>query len=110
MDAKMEAKVGHAAGKVWMLLGEKGPIAIPRIPKLLKDRSEVVYQALGWLAREHKVHYHAAGKSTTVSLNDFEAQVYRRLFAAKAQTPGAAEGAANVARKMGSSGTVTLGG
>jgi hypothetical protein len=52
----------------------KGPIAIPQIPKLLKGKSEVVYQALGWLACENKVDYVSAGNNCA---ND---QILRVLF------------------------------
>jgi hypothetical protein len=101
MDVKMECTVGQTAGKVWMLLGERGSVAIPRISKLLKEKSEVVYQALGWLARENKIRYGAAG-SNTVSLNDSEAQAYRHLFAAKAQTASSGTGTAPLARNAAS--------
>ena len=39
----MKNKIGEVAGRVWKTLGEKG---------------DIVYQALGWLAREDKINYY----------------------------------------------------
>jgi hypothetical protein len=92
MAALTHEKIGEEAGKVWMLLGDKGSLQIAQIPRLLNDSSELVYQALGWLARESKLHYKVAGGATSVSLNDFEAQVYRSLFSRAGSAPVAPAG------------------
>ena len=50
----MKAKIGSTAGKVWETLNEKGEVDISRLPKILKEKTLIVYQAVGWLAREDK--------------------------------------------------------
>jgi hypothetical protein len=50
----MKNKIGEVAGRVWKTLGEKG---------------DIVYQALGWLAREDKINYYQKERRTFVSLS-----------------------------------------
>ena len=54
----MKDRIGEIAGKIWTILGEKQNIDILKLPRILKERGEIVYQALGWLAREGKINYH----------------------------------------------------
>ena len=42
---------------------------IPGRPKILKEKGEIVYQTLGWLAREDKTKYHSKERKTFVSLS-----------------------------------------
>jgi hypothetical protein len=51
----MKNKIGEIAGKIWKTLGEKEDVEILRLPQILKEKGEIVYQALGWLAREEKI-------------------------------------------------------
>ena len=69
----MKAKIGSTAGKVWETLNEKGEVDISRLPKILKEKTLIVYQAVGWLAREDKVEYRAKGEKTYVRLAEHEA-------------------------------------
>lgn len=64
----MHTLVGVTAGKVWDTLHKDGPLPISQLPKKVHERDVVVYQALGWLAREDKIRYEAKGKTTLVSL------------------------------------------
>ena len=68
----MKERIGELAGKVWKILKEKEEINIERLPRMLKERSVLVYQALGWLARENKLEYHVKGGKTFVSLTGAE--------------------------------------
>ncbi len=47
---------GNNAGIVWDTLNKKGPQVQTKIQKLTKLREEEFYGAIGWLARENKVH------------------------------------------------------
>ncbi|MDY6863967.1 MAG: winged helix-turn-helix domain-containing protein [Thermodesulfobacteriota bacterium] len=68
----MKDVIGNTAGKVWNLLKEKEEIEISRVPKILKEKTLIVYQSMGWLAREDKIGYRTEGDKTYVSLTDFE--------------------------------------
>ena len=46
----MKNKIGEMAAKVWKTLGEKEDVEISKLPQILKEKGEIVYQALGWLA------------------------------------------------------------
>ena len=63
--------IGQAAGQVWTVLSQaEGPIGITEVPKRAHLKTQVAYQALGWLAREGKVEYQTKGRKTEVVLMD----------------------------------------
>jgi len=64
----MYTEIGETAGKIWEALKSEEQLAISKLPKKVNERDVVVYQALGWLARESKVMYQTKGKTTLVSL------------------------------------------
>ena len=64
----MKAKIGELAGKIWSTLRSKKEVNVSELPKLLNEKPVLVYQALGWLAREDKVSYQAKGRKIIVSL------------------------------------------
>ena len=64
----MKGKIIETAGKTWKVLGEKEEVKISDLGKLVKEKGDVVFQALGWLAREDKIHYIARKRQTFVSL------------------------------------------
>ncbi len=68
----MKEKVGETAGQLWDLLKKKGELNLADVPKHLTEKSAVVYQAIGWLARENKIEYRTAGAKTFVSLAESE--------------------------------------
>ena len=68
----MIEKIGEAAGEVWEILKEKEEVNISQLPRLLNEKSAVVYQAVGWLARENKIEYRTVGAKTLVSLTESE--------------------------------------
>jgi len=47
----MKNKIGEIAGKIWEILGKKEDVEILRLPQILKEKGEIVYQALGWLEK-----------------------------------------------------------
>ena len=73
----MKMKIGEMAGRVWETLGEE-EVAVPRLPQILKEKGGIVYQALGWLAREDKIDFHKKGGKTFASLNHEEREIFKR--------------------------------
>ncbi len=49
-------KVGETAGQVWQVLESSGPQTLAQIKKAVKEPTEVVLFAVGWLAREDKLN------------------------------------------------------
>ena len=78
----MKDKIGEIAGKIWTILGEKQNVNILKLPKILKEKGEIVYQALGWLAREDKINYHTKERKTFVSLSHEEREIFRNSLEA----------------------------
>ncbi len=78
----MKDKIADIAGKIWTILGEKQNVDILKLPKILKERGEIVYQALGWLAREDKIKYHSKERKTFVSLTHEEHEIFRTSLGA----------------------------
>ena len=68
----MKDKIGDAAGAVWRVLNENDKVELSALPKLLKQKETMAYQAVGWLAREDKIQYHTEGRSTFVTLTPQE--------------------------------------
>ena len=64
----MKVKIGNTAGKIWETLRKKEEIEVSRLPS-------VVYQALGWLARENRLNYHTKKSKTFVSLIEFKQNI-----------------------------------
>jgi Mn-dependent DtxR family transcriptional regulator len=66
----MKEVVGQTAGRVWELLKKNHEMTISQLPKALKQKDTVVYQAVGWLAREDKIEYHTKGNKTVLSVKE----------------------------------------
>jgi hypothetical protein len=77
----MKYRIGEIAGKIWIILGEKQNVNISKLPRVLKEKGEIVYQALGWLAREDKIDYHAKERKTFVSLSHEEGEIFKNALA-----------------------------
>jgi hypothetical protein len=68
----MTERIGTAAGKVWQVLKTQEEADIRQLPRMLEEKTVIVNQALGWLAREGKLEYREHGERLFVSLNPFE--------------------------------------
>ena len=68
----MKEKIIKTAGSIWNALREKDKVEISRLPKMVGEKTVIVYQAIGWLAREDKIVYHKKGDKTYISLPDHE--------------------------------------
>ncbi|MGC1404342.1 MAG: winged helix-turn-helix domain-containing protein [Thermodesulfobacteriota bacterium] len=74
----MKETIGEMAGRVWKTLGKKGRVEISKLPQILKEKGDIVYQALGWLAREEKILFHKKEGRTYTSLNPEEREKFKQ--------------------------------
>ena len=72
----MKEKIIEAAGKAWRFLGQNGQTNVSQLAKSLKEKEEVIFQALGWLAREDKIEYTVKNRRTFVSLVERELRAF----------------------------------
>ncbi len=75
----MKEKVIEAAGKTWRFLGQHGETNVGALAKALKEKDEVVLQAIGWLAREDKIGYTVKNRRTFVSLVEGELRSFNAV-------------------------------
>ena len=75
----MIQEISNTAGRVWETLGKRGEMSVAQLPRALKEKSAIVYQSLGWLARENKVEYKSDGGKTMVSLTGAEKNSYEHI-------------------------------
>ncbi len=68
----MKERIGLTAGKVWETLKTDGEADIATLAKRMDEKSYIVQQALGWLAREDKIDYYLKGNKIFVSLSTHE--------------------------------------
>ncbi len=76
----LKAQIGEVAGAIWRTLGENDKVRVSQLPSILKLESDLVHQALGWLAREDKISYQVKGSQTYVSLVESEQQIFKGLI------------------------------
>jgi hypothetical protein len=67
-----EDAIGKAAGDLWKLLAEQGPIPFRELAKSLGEDRDLVAMAVGWLSRENKLSFIPKGKDLVLSLKDHE--------------------------------------
>ena len=65
---EINSKVGEAAGQVWQVLSNEGPLTVTQLKNKLNGTSDVLNFALGWLAREDKVEITQEKKAIRVQL------------------------------------------
>ena len=76
----MKEKVIETAGKTWRYLGQNGQTNVAQLPKALKEKDEVVLQALGWLAREDKIDYTIKNRRSFVALVEKEVKAFNNCM------------------------------
>lgn len=79
----MKEKIIETAGKIWRALGAKEEVEISSLAQLVREREDIVLQALGWLAREDKIVYRSYRGEDRVALVPKEYEAYRRLQGVK---------------------------
>jgi hypothetical protein len=60
--------IGDTAGKVWKFLHEKGEANLSQLKKGVKADPTLILQAIGWLAREDKLHIQKKARFVTYTL------------------------------------------
>ena len=79
----LKEQIGETAGRIWALLGERGRATISQLHKLVGVQQHICMQALGWLAREHKVEYFIEKGRNSVALTPAEQETYRHVAGTK---------------------------
>jgi len=51
----MEAEIGYAAGAIWRVLADKGPMPLTQLKREAGITEQLLLMAIGWLAREDKL-------------------------------------------------------
>ncbi len=64
----MIPKIGETAGKVWRFLNENEEANLTQLRKGVKVESNLILQAIGWLAREDKLQIAKKGRFLTYAL------------------------------------------
>lgn len=72
VEIDMKKQIGDAAGAIWRVLHEKDKVSLATLPKVMKEKESLTYQAVGWLAREDKIQFQTEGKTTFVTLAPHE--------------------------------------
>jgi Winged helix-turn-helix domain (DUF2582) len=66
----VEERIVECATRIWALLEQTPEVNILRLSELLGERNVIAYQALGWLAREKKIHYDQKGSQVFISRSE----------------------------------------
>jgi hypothetical protein len=61
-------EIGHVAGDVWDVLSRRGELTLAALKKEVPAPEDLILAAIGWLAREDKLEFSAAGRSVKVAL------------------------------------------
>jgi hypothetical protein len=64
----MTNKIGESAGLVWNYLADHPEAKISEIKKALKLNDDLLWMAIGWLAREGQIIFQGSGKAMQISL------------------------------------------
>ena len=76
-------------------LGQNGQTNVGQLAKALKEKDEVVLQALGWLAREDKIDYTVKNRRTFVSLVEGELRAFNTTIYNINERASSAKGSGN---------------
>lgn len=68
MSMSLEKQIGETAGTIWHMLEGEGALSLAQIVKRTEAPRDVVMAAIGWLAREEKLHIEEVGRGRQVSL------------------------------------------
>ena len=66
----MTEQIGTTAGRVWEFLRSNAPATASQIQTGINVDAALTNQALGWLAREGKLHIDRSKRFTRFSLNE----------------------------------------
>jgi Winged helix-turn-helix domain (DUF2582) len=61
-------QIGEAAGTIWRTIEERGPQTFAALMEEVNAPQSLFFMAIGWLSREDKVRFEAAGGDYLISL------------------------------------------
>jgi hypothetical protein len=61
-------QIGETAGALWQYLTDNGECSLVTIKKEIHAPAELIFAAVGWLAREEKLDFTVSGKTVKLSL------------------------------------------
>lgn len=78
----VKTDVGNMAGEVWKFLAKNGQTAVSDLPRKINNgrNSDLVQQAVGWLARENKVDFSKGKNETSVFLAESEQKISKQNY------------------------------
>jgi Winged helix-turn-helix domain (DUF2582) len=65
-----EHQIGETAGAIWETLAKDGPLTFAALMEEVNVPQSVFFMAIGWLAREEKLHFEAANGDYLVRLTE----------------------------------------
>ena len=75
----LKAVIGETAGQVYKVLGaNNGKVTLNDLTAKVRADTNIVQQAIGWLAREDKIELTRQGKRTYISLTPNELNNYQQ--------------------------------
>ena len=60
--------IGEAAGEIWQIIKDEGPLSVSAILGRIKRPQATVYMGIGWLAREDKLVFTQTKRGMSISL------------------------------------------
>jgi hypothetical protein len=73
----LKAEIGKTAGLVWKQIAKNGKSSLSDLRTQTKTNPEMLNQAIGWLARENKIHINQEAKNIYVWLTEDETKKYK---------------------------------
>ena len=61
-------QIGEMAGVVWHTLHDHGPMSVARLVRHIHAPRDLIMQAVGWLAREDKLHIEDTKRGKVIAL------------------------------------------
>ena len=68
--ASLVDQIGGASGKVWQALHKDGSLSVAKLVETVELNRDLVMQAIGWLAREGKLHITETKRGRFLSLTE----------------------------------------
>lgn len=63
-------QIGGSAGTIWHALHKDGPMSVAKLVETVELNRDLVMQAIGWLAREGKLHITETKRGRILSLSE----------------------------------------
>ena len=63
-------QIGDTSGKIWHALHKDGPLSVAKLVETVELNRDLVMQAIGWLAREGKLHITETKRGRFLALSE----------------------------------------